>query len=139
MALDGGHGTRRRMPSTTGYTEGDVIGCRVDEFMSLVAAGGVVAAAEPGCMVGGVHREEVRMRASLPSSAGSRKTVSDKFISRVRRCVWSSLSAGPSSDTASWFPCSGVPVNTSTITLAGDIRSPYCSFGCGGRSPRRVR
>jgi hypothetical protein len=39
-----------------------------------------------------------------------------KFISWARRCIWSSLSDDPSSNTASWFPCSGVSVNTSTIT-----------------------
>src|SRR5205085_5516604 len=46
---------------------------------------------------------------------GSTKIVSEEFISRARRCIWSVESASASGNTASWLPVSGVSVNTSTI------------------------
>jgi hypothetical protein len=59
---------------------------------------------------------KIRIRACPPASAGSTNTVSDRFISRARFCIVASSTSRPSVKTASWFPVSGVSVNTSQTT-----------------------
>jgi hypothetical protein len=63
-----------------------------------------------GSSVAGV---KIRTRASPPCSAGSTKTVSERFSSRAIRCIAGASNREPSLKTASWLPSSGVSVKTS--------------------------
>src|SRR3954462_2088269 len=82
---------------------------------------------------------KIRMRACPSPSGGSTKTVSDRFVSRARRCISSSPSPRPSVKTASAFPASGVSVKTSATTYR-KVRTNgrLCSArAAGDRASRR--
>src|SRR5436190_2910627 len=108
--------------SVTGITP-DSVSSRISPSCSGAAS----TKAEPriGWPANGSSFEGVKMRirAWPPSSGGSTKTVSEKFISRARFCIVSSSTSRPSVNTASWFPVSAVSVKTSATTYRRVIRA----------------